>query len=146
LTALPFACQKTALHANLRLTTIFSLAEPGRSLHQCSMPANEFAATPTPPYYAVIFTSQRTAGDHGYDAMAEKMLALAARQPGFLGAESVRSADGLGLTVSYWTDALAIAKWKANADHQVAQQAGKQSWYARYAVRVARVERVYGKF
>lgn len=30
--------------------------------------------TPVPPYYAVIFTSQRTEGDQGYSSMAEKVL------------------------------------------------------------------------
>ena len=28
---------------------------------------SRFAQRPEPPYYAVIFTSQRTEGDHGYD-------------------------------------------------------------------------------
>lgn len=28
--------------------------------------------TPPPPYYAVIFASQRTEGDRGYGKMAEK--------------------------------------------------------------------------
>ena len=73
------------------------------------------------------------------------MLALAAQQPGFLGAESVRGADGLGITVSYWADEQAIARWKANPEHQVAQKTGKESWYADYCVRVAKVERDYGK-
>ena len=40
------------------------------------------ADTPPPPYYAVIFTSLRTNIEDGYDAMAQKMLDLAARQPG----------------------------------------------------------------
>ena len=44
-----------------------------------------FARTPEPPYFAVIFTSQRTEGDHGYDAMADRMVELATKQPGFLG-------------------------------------------------------------
>jgi len=38
------------------------------------------ASTPKPPYYAVIFTSQRTEGDNGYAEMAAKMLELAAQQ------------------------------------------------------------------
>jgi heme-degrading monooxygenase HmoA len=109
------------------------------------MPANAIAATPAPPYYAVIFTSQRTDGDRGYGVMAERMLALAAQQPGFLGVESVRGADGFGLTVSYWRDESSIANWKANTEHQAAQAAGKQTWYADYAVRVARVERDYDR-
>src|SRR5690349_18720828 len=56
-----------------------------------------FAQTPKPPYYAVIFTSTRTAVDEGYGAVADRMVALAAGQPGFLGVESTRGADGLGV-------------------------------------------------
>src|SRR5437867_13116501 len=103
------------------------------------------ANTPAPPYYAVIFTSQLTSGDHGYDAMAARMLELAAEQPGFLGVESVRGADGVGITVSYWTSEEAIARWKQNAEHRVAQEAGKRTWYADYRLRIAKVERAYGK-
>ena len=80
-----------------------------------------FARTPEPPYYAVIFTSTRTAVDEGYGAMADRMVELASQQPGFLGVESTRGADGLGITVSYWSSLEAIAAWKANAEHRVAQ-------------------------
>ena len=101
--------------------------------------------TPPPPYYAVIFTSVRTEGDHGYDHTARSMVELAAQQPGFLGIESVRDASGVGITVSYWASEDSIRAWKANADHQIAQEGGRQNWYADYQVRVARVERAYGK-
>ncbi len=73
--------------------------------------------------------------------MAEKMVALAAQQPGFLGVESAR--DGLGITVSYWADLESIRAWKANAEHQVAQQLGHAKWYAAFKTRIARVERDY---
>ena len=106
---------------------------------------NSIANTPEPPYYAVIFTSQRTAGDQGYARMAERMLELAAKQRGFLGVESVRGADGFGITVSYWSSEEAIAAWKAHAEHQPAQEAGRRVWYADYHLRVAKVERAYGK-
>ncbi|SFS36453.1 hypothetical protein SAMN04488601_10169 [Paenibacillus sp. 453mf] len=43
-----------------------------------------------PPYYAVIFSSKRTEGDNGYGIMADKMVELASRQPGFLGVEAAR--------------------------------------------------------
>jgi len=69
---------------------------------------NSIARTPQPPYYAVIFTSQRTEGDRGYGRMADRMIELARAQPGFLGVESVRGADGLGITVSYWASKEAI--------------------------------------
>jgi len=101
----------------------------------------DFANTPAPPYYAVIFTSLRTEGDQGYGAMAERMVALAAQQPGFLGAESVR--DGLGITVSYWADLESIAAWKQQAEHLQAQRLGRERWYADFRVRIARVERDY---
>ena len=103
-----------------------------------------FARTPPPPYYAVIFTAQRTGADDGYGAMAEHMAALAAQQPGYLGIESVRGTDGLGITVSYWTSEAAIAAWKRNAEHLQAQRLGRSQWYGRYELRIARVERAYG--
>jgi heme-degrading monooxygenase HmoA len=103
---------------------------------------SDIANTPEPPYYAVIFTSLRTEGDHGYGQMAERMVELAARQSGFLGVESAR--EGLGITVSYWTDLESIRQWKANVEHQVAQRLGREQWYAAFKTRVARVERDSG--
>ena len=103
------------------------------------------AETPEPPYYAVVFTSLRTDGDHGYGRMAERMVELAAQQPGFLGIESAREAGGLGITVSYWESEEAIANWKRNGEHLTAKEAGKTVWYRNFRVRVARVERDYGK-
>lgn len=100
-----------------------------------------FAKTPEPPYFAVIFTSQRTAGDQGYAEMAEHMVALAAQQPGFLGLESVRGADGMGITVSYWATEADIAAWKRHALHSQARARGREQWYSGFALRVARVDR-----
>jgi heme-degrading monooxygenase HmoA len=98
------------------------------------------AHTPKPPYYAVIFASQRTEGDLGYRKMAEKMVELAAQQEGFLGLESARD-EGLGITVSYWGSLEAIKKWKDHSLHQVAQEKGKTVWYQNYSLRVCKVER-----
>ncbi|MGB8031627.1 MAG: antibiotic biosynthesis monooxygenase [Terracidiphilus sp.] len=100
------------------------------------------AATPAAPYYAVIFTSLRTEGDNGYGKMAEAMEKLAATQPGFLGMESAR--DELGITVSYWSSLEAIAAWKQNSRHMVAQERGRDAWYEELKVRICRVERDYG--
>ncbi len=101
------------------------------------------ANTPNPPYYAVIFSSIRTENDpEGYAEMAERMVALAAEQPGYLGAESVR--DGLGITISYWESLEAIRNWKAHAEHLEAQRLGREKWYASFKTRVCKVERDYG--
>ncbi|MGH7741424.1 MAG: antibiotic biosynthesis monooxygenase family protein [Candidatus Eiseniibacteriota bacterium] len=106
--------------------------------------AEPIARTPEPPYLAVIFTSVRTPADEsGYAAMAAEMDALARRQPGFLGVESARGADRLGITVSYWESEAAIRAWKQVADHLGAQRIGRERWYADYTLRVARIERSY---
>ncbi|MBV8516285.1 MAG: antibiotic biosynthesis monooxygenase [Acidobacteria bacterium] len=99
------------------------------------------ARTPEPPYYAVIFTSRRTEGDDGYGDMTAKMMELAPQQPGFLGVESARGADGLGITVSYWESEEAIANWRSHAEHRIAQANGRGRWYAEFVTRVAKVER-----
>ena len=109
-----------------------------------STTATSIAKTPEAPYYAVIFTSQRTEGDRGYGRMAERMIELAAQQPGFLGVESARDANGFGITVSYWSSEEAIVAWKAHLEHKPAQEAGKRVWYADYFLRIAKVEREYG--
>ena len=102
-----------------------------------------FAPLPTPPYYAVIFTTRRTDGDHGYGAMADRMATLAADQPGYLGLETSRDDGGLGITVSYWVDKAALKNWKQVAEHLLAQKLGRDRWYSYYTLRVARVERHY---
>jgi heme-degrading monooxygenase HmoA len=107
------------------------------------MSAAAMARTPEPPYYAVIFTSMRSSIDEGYGAVADRMVELASEQPGFLGVESSRGADGFGITVSYWSSPEAIAAWKANAEHRIAQASGHRKWYEHFETRVARVERAY---
>ncbi len=100
------------------------------------------AKTPESPYYAVIFTSERTEGDNGYSEMAERMVQLAQNQEGFLGLESAR--EEIGISVSYWKDLDSIRKWKQNAEHLLAQKRGESVWYKSFKTRIARVERDYG--
>lgn len=104
---------------------------------------NELAVTPEPPYYAVIFSSTRRdpRKDDGYAATAARMEELARAMPGFLGIESAR--NRLGITVCYWRDEDSIRAWKAQVDHVAAQERGRDEWYERYAVRIAKVERAY---
>jgi heme-degrading monooxygenase HmoA len=75
--------------------------------------------------------------------MADRMVELASRQPGFLGVETARGTDGLGITVSYWSSLAAIAAWKGQAEHRVAQASGNRKWYEHFETRVACVERAY---
>ncbi|TVT84069.1 antibiotic biosynthesis monooxygenase [Pseudomonas sp. H3(2019)] len=101
------------------------------------------ANTPSPPYYAVIFTSLRTTADQGYEQAAMRMVELARDQPGFLGVESARGEDGLGITVSYWSSEEAILAWKHHAEHSETRERGRSTWYEAFHTRVCKVERAY---
>ncbi|WP_416150026.1 antibiotic biosynthesis monooxygenase family protein [Salipaludibacillus sp. HK11] len=103
---------------------------------------NDIANKTQPPYYAVIFTSQRTEDDNGYGNMAQAMVELASKQQGFLGIESSRD-NQLGITISYWKSVDDIKSWKKNSAHKVAQDKGRKEWYENYNVRICKVESEY---
>jgi heme-degrading monooxygenase HmoA len=93
----------------------------------------------------VAFSSRRSAGDDAaYGEAAARMVELARQQPGFLGVESARGADGFGITISYWDSEAAIAAWRAHAEHAAVRATGRRDWYRRFELRIARVERAYG--
>jgi heme-degrading monooxygenase HmoA len=93
---------------------------------------------------AVIFVAKRTgADDEGYFAAAEKMDALAAEQPGYVGIDSVRRTDGLGITVSYWADESAAKAWRDHPDHAAIRERGRALWYSHYSLHVAHIDRSY---
>lgn len=103
--------------------------------------SDAIAKTPSPPYYAVIFSNTLSDNTEGYEQVAERMVELASEYPGFLGIESVR--ETLGVTVSYWRDLESIRAWKANMEHRQAQRRGREQWYSSFKVRIAKVERDY---
>lgn len=100
------------------------------------------ARTPSPPYYAVIFTSVLEENTDGYEEMAKQMEDLCKKQDGFLGLESARS--DVGITVCYWRDLESIERWKQDLDHQAAQEKGISTWYKQFQTRIAKVERDNG--
>jgi len=102
---------------------------------------SNFANTPKPPYYAVIFTSEKSNEDEEYNHTALKMAELAQLQEGFLGMESAR--NEIGITVSYWSSLESIKKWKTDSEHLIAQEKGKSQWYKKYKTRICLVERDY---
>lgn len=93
------------------------------------------------PYYAVIFTSTQNENIKGYTEMSKKMETLAQKQTGYLGMDSAR--NSVGITVSYWESLDAIKHWKANSEHLLAQQKGREYWYDWFNVRICKVEREY---
>ena len=104
-----------------------------------------FARLPAPPYYAVIFSSRRRGDDNdGYAETSARMVELVSEQPGFLGVESTRGADGFGITVAYFESEEAILAWRRNVEHTAARERGRAEWYAHFELRIAKVERAYG--
>jgi heme-degrading monooxygenase HmoA len=99
---------------------------------------SDFADTPQPPYYAVIFASTMTGNEAlAYAEAADRMQALAQQQDGFLGVESAR--EDIGITVSYWRDEAAIKAWKQQIDHVQVREQGRAKWYGSYSLRIAKV-------
>ena len=93
---------------------------------------------------SVIFVAQRTQLDvDGYARAAAMMEELAARQEGYVGMDSVRGADGLGITISYWTDEASAKAWRDHPDHAEIRDAGRDRWYSDYSLHVAQVTRSY---
>lgn len=90
----------------------------------------------------MIFVSQRTPGDNGYGDASAKMVAMAREQPGFLGMESARGADGKGITVAFFESEEAIRNWGGVAEHREVQANGRAMWYDSYQIYYSRVERV----
>jgi len=97
------------------------------------------------PYYVAIFTSKRSKVEDGYEEMSEYLDTLVKEQKGFLGQESIRDANGFGITVSYWESEEDIFAWKNNYAHIEAKKLGQKKWYTHYEVKIAQVNYAYGK-
>jgi len=102
----------------------------------------EIAATPEPPYYAVIAPAVLSEDVAGYGETALRLAELAREVDGFLGLESAVSGRFV-LAVSYWRSLEAIQTWRRRAEHLHAKELARTRWFERYVTRIARVERVY---
>jgi heme-degrading monooxygenase HmoA len=113
-----------------------------------ALPYNSFQglqmATHSPGTIAVIFIAQRTDyDDAGYSAASATMDRIAAQQPGYIGINSVRGCDGLGITISYWANDAAARAWRDHPEHAAIREQGRNIWYVRYDLHVAEVSRSY---
>lgn len=91
--------------------------------------------------YVVIFTSElvkEAAAE--YEDLAKRIAELAKAQPGFLGVSSNRI-DGKGITISYWASQQDVYSWKWHEDHQLAQKLGRDKFYKKFHITVARIEK-----
>jgi heme-degrading monooxygenase HmoA len=93
---------------------------------------------------AVIFISRLRKPSPEYSTMGQRMVELAQEQDGFISVvSSTRDAEGNGITISIWRDREAVANWKRQSEHLVAQKLGKEAWYASFQLIVTAVEYHY---
>lgn len=96
---------------------------------------------------AVIFEVQPHPDKKGtYLDAAARLRPLLERVDGFISIERFESLSQPGklLSLSYWRDEEAVAKWRNLEEHRQAQELGRKSVFADYSLRVASVIRSYG--
>lgn len=92
--------------------------------------------------YAVIFKAEINTFDDGYFKMAQRLRELAINQYGCT--EFVAVTEGsLEIAISYWENQEKIQGWKQDAEHLVAQELGRSTWYKSYKVQVVEIIREY---
>jgi heme-degrading monooxygenase HmoA len=97
---------------------------------------------------AVIFEAETTADTQAeYLGWAADLRPLLDDIDGFLAIERFRSltTPGRVLSLSFWRDEAAVARWRALPEHRRAQAAGRDHVFAGYRLRIAEVLRDYGK-
>lgn len=92
--------------------------------------------------YVVIFRAKVRALDEEYSRVAARMRELALSQFGCLEFQAVTEGQD-EVALSYWPSEEAIQAWKSHPEHVLAQQAGRERWYASYSVQVAEISRAY---
>ena len=117
---------------------------PGTIVNDMSDQRVAPVAAHEPPYYAVVFTSLRTEADGGYGETAQRMGELVKKVPGFLGEDSARTPGGLSVTVAYFRDLAGIEEWRNHTEHRAAKAYGREHWYERYSLHIAKVEHSHG--
>ena len=92
--------------------------------------------------YAVIFRAEINMLDKSYAETAQRMKELAINKYGCTEFISVIE-NSHEIAISYWKDQEQIKKWKQDAEHLVAQELGRSTWYKSYKVQISEIIREY---
>jgi heme-degrading monooxygenase HmoA len=68
------------------------------------------------------------------------MESAARAMPGFVDFKSFTADDGERVSIVVFASPEAHAAWRDDARHRVAQQRGRDEWYAEYRIQVCRLE------
>jgi len=77
-----------------------------------------------------------------YEAMAQRMLELASAMPGFVELKTFVAEDGERVSLVTFADRGSHSAWRDHPEHRVAQQLGRDRFYASFDISVCRPERV----
>lgn len=94
--------------------------------------------------YVVIFRARVRQFDDEYSRVAAQMRDLAINSFRCMEFTAVTEGDQ-EIALSYWPDEASIRAWKQQADHVMAQQLGRERWYASYSVEIAEIQRSYAR-
>lgn len=96
---------------------------------------------------AIIFEVQPAPGRRGeYLDWAAALKPELEKMPGFVSVERFESLTTPGklLSLSFWEDEEAVARWRNHAHHREAQAAGRGGVFSDYRLKVVSVLRDYG--
>jgi heme-degrading monooxygenase HmoA len=71
-----------------------------------------------------------------YEPRATEMFALAQTMPGLVDVKSFAADDGERVTLVTFADAESQRAWREHPEHRLAQQAGRDRFYAEYSIQV----------
>lgn len=85
--------------------------------------------TETPPFYVVVYTSPpQGSKDPEFGETSSLLVALAATQPGYLGFQKERAAEGRTVVVCYWDSFKALSDWTDSAIEWVKARQGLENF------------------
>ena len=81
-----------------------------------------------------------------YFALAAELKPILEKIEGFISVERFASLseEGKFVSISFWRDEEAVRQWRNDAEHRLAQAAGRSGIFRDYRLRVATVLRDYG--
>ena len=76
-----------------------------------------------------------------YGQRVGKLFEIVAAMPGFRGIRSYEAEDGERLSLIEFDSHESLAAWREQAEHRVAQELGKQKYYAEYHLQICELVR-----
>lgn len=86
----------------------------------------------------VVFRTRLRSGfdEAALGALGARMVELASATPGFISYKEFTAADGESVSIVEFESPEAVAAWREHAEHRIAQQRGRDEFFAEYRISV----------